>query len=321
MNQTSFLSGWRYQVLLGSVALSALGYLGVSLWGGWPAVSGAMNRVGLLGGVQIVALVLASYGLRFVRWQVYLFALGHVLPWRPNLRIYLAGFALTTTPGKAGEALRGVLLKRWGVPYANSFAALVSERLSDLLAMMLLALFGLSRYPEYLSIIVAALVLVSCCVCLVFRHSPIDAVEQRLSAGHGWMHRLLRNVVHVLHQSRRCHTPRRLLGTTLLSLLAWSLEALAFYWILNAMGVDLGLTFAMFVYAVSMLAGALSFMPGGLGSAEAVMVALLVSSDVAVADAIAATVLLRLVTLWLAVGLGAVVLISANEDMGRNQET
>jgi uncharacterized protein (TIRG00374 family) len=70
-----------------------------------------------------------------------------------------------------------------------------------------------------------------------------------------------------------------------------------------------------------MLAGALSFMPGGLGSAEAVMVALLVSSDVAVADAIAATVLLRLATLWLAVGLGAVVLISANEDMGRNQET
>lgn len=315
MSQAQFLSGWRYQALIGSVALSALGYLGVSLWCGWPGVSAAMSRVGLLGGVHIAALVLVSYGLRFVRWQVYLFALGHALPWRPNLRIYLAGFALTTTPGKAGEALRGVFLKRWGVPYANSFTALVSERLSDLLAMMLLALSGLSRYPEYLSIIVTALVLVTCGVGLVSRHTLVETIEQRISAGRGGLHRLLRNVVHVLHQSRRCHTPRRLLGTTLLSLSAWSLEALAFYWILNAMGLDLALTFAMFVYAAAMLAGALSFMPGGLGSAEAVMVALLMSSGVAAADAIAATVLLRLATLWFAVGLGAVVLVRVNEGI------
>jgi uncharacterized protein (TIRG00374 family) len=99
------------------------------------------------------------------------------------------------------------------------------------------------------------------------------------------------------------------MGATLLSLLAWGLEALAFYWILQAMGADVRLTLAIFVYAVAMLAGALSFMPGGLGSTEAVMVGLLVSSGVELPDAIAATVLLRLVTLWLAVGLGTVVLI------------
>lgn len=313
MSQAQFLSGWRYQVLIGSVAVSALGYLGISLWGGWPAVSGAMSRVGLSGWVQIAALVLIGYGLRFLRWQVYLNALGHPLRWRPSLNIYLAGFALTTTPGKAGEALRGLLLRRWGVPYANSFAALVSERLSDLLAMVLLALLGLSRYPEWLSIIVASLVLVTCAVRLVSRYGLIEAIERRIALGRGWMYRLLRHVIQVLHQTRRCHTPRRLLGTTVLSLSAWSLEALAFYWILHAMGLDVALTFAMFVYALSMLAGALSFMPGGLGSTEAVMVALLVSSDVAMADAIAATVLLRVVTLWFAVGLGTAVLVSISD--------
>jgi uncharacterized protein (TIRG00374 family) len=94
-----------------------------------------------------------------------------------------------------------------------------------------------------------------------------------------------------------------------LSLLAWGLEALAFYWILQAMGADVRLTLAIFIYAVAMLAGALSFMPGGLGSAEAVMLALLVSGGVGLADAIAATVLLRLVTLWLAVGVGMLALL------------
>lgn len=318
MNEALFLSGWRYRVLIGSVAFSALGYLGISLWGGWQAVSDAISRVGLLGGAQIGVLILIGYGLRFLRWQVYLNALRHPLPWWPSLKIYLAGFALTTTPGKAGEALRGVLLRRWNVPYANSFAALFSERLSDLLAMVLLALLGLSRYPEWLSIIVACLVLVTCGVQLISRQQLLEAIERRISQGRGWISRLLCNVVHVLHQSRHLHSPQRLVGTTVLSLSAWSLEALVFHWILNAMGVDVALTFAVFVYAVSMLAGALSFMPGGLGSAEAVMVALLVSSDVAVADAIAATVLLRLATLWFAVGVGGAMLVSIEDRMHRS---
>ncbi|VVO81660.1 lysylphosphatidylglycerol synthase transmembrane domain-containing protein [Pseudomonas fluorescens] len=315
MSQTPFLSDWRYQVLIGSVAISGLGYLGISLWGGWPSVSRAVSRVGLLGGAQIVALILISYGLRFLRWQVYLNALGHPLRWWPSLNIYLAGFALTTTPGKAGEALRGVLLKRWDVPYASSFAALVSERLSDLMAMVLLALLCLSHYPESLWMIIACLVLAACGMRLASRHAPIEAIGQRISQGRSWMYRLLRYVVRVLHQSRRCHSPRRLLGTMVLSLAAWSLEGLAFYWILTAMNIDVALTFAMFVYAVSMLAGALSFMPGGLGSAEAVMVGLLVSSDVAVADAIAATLVLRLATLWFAVGLGAMVLLRIKDSV------
>lgn len=308
VNQALMLSGWRYRVLIGSVICSAVAYLAVSLWGGWSAVSAAVSRVGGWQGGQIVGMVLLGYGLRFLRWQVYLNALRHPLPWRPSLKIYLAGFALTTTPGKAGEALRGVLLKRWDVPYAHSFAALFSERLADLLAMIGLALFGLSAHPEWLSIVVASLVLLACAGMLMFSPGLVRAIDRRIDQRHDGFSRLLRHAIEVLHQSRRCHTPRRLIGTTLLSLLAWGLEALAFYWILQAMGADVGLAFAVFIYAVAMLAGALSLMPGGLGSAEAVMVALLVSAGVGLPDAIAATVLLRLVTLWLAVLLGSVVL-------------
>jgi uncharacterized protein (TIRG00374 family) len=65
----------------------------------------------------------------------------------------------------------------------------------------------------------------------------------------------------------------------------------------------------VFVYALAMLAGAVSFMPGGLGGAEAVMVGLLVWKGMDGADAVAATVLIRLATLWFAVAIGAVMLI------------
>lgn len=308
MSQVLTLSRWRYRVLIGSVIGSALAYLAVSLWGGWSDVSQAVGRVGWWQSGQIVGVVLLGYGLRFLRWQGYLIALDHRLPWRPSLKIYLAGFALTTTPGKAGEALRGVLLKRWDVPYAHSFAALFSERLADLLAMVGLALFGLSTHPEWLSMIVASLVLLACAGSMMFSPGLVSAIDRRINQRPDGFSRLLRHAIEVLYQSRRCHTPRRLVGAMFISLLAWGLEALAYYWILQAMGADVSLTSAMFIYAVAMLAGALSFMPGGLGSAEAVMVALLVSGGVGLADAIAATVLLRLMTLWLAVAVGVLML-------------
>jgi uncharacterized protein (TIRG00374 family) len=58
-----------------------------------------------------------------------------------------------------------------------------------------------------------------------------------------------------------------------------------------------------------MLAGALSFMPGGLGGAEVVMAGLLIVAGMAESQAIAATVIIRLSTLWFAVALGAIALM------------
>jgi uncharacterized protein (TIRG00374 family) len=308
------LSGWRYRAVLLSVVGAALGYLGFSLWGGWHAVGAAVSEVGLVGIVIALFMSSVNYGLRFVRWQTYLKVLGHPMPWRPSLNIYLAGFALTTTPGKAGEALRGVLLKRWGVPYPQSFAAFFSERLSDLFAVVLLTLFGLSLYPEALPMIVVGVALVMVCLLVLSQRRLLERLTLRVPAEGGKVIGLLRHLLQVLLHAQQCHRLRLMLGLTLLSVIAWSAEALAFDWILKWMGADIPLTFAVFVYALAMLAGAVSFMPGGLGGAEAVMVGLLVWKGMNSADAVAATVLIRLATLWFAVAIGALMLFRLNGE-------
>lgn len=313
MSEALLLSGWRYRAVVLSVVGSALGYLGFSLWGGWHAVGAAVSEVGLLGIVIALFMSSVNYGLRFLRWQSYLKVLGHPMPWRPSLNIYLAGFALTTTPGKAGEALRGVLLKRWGVPYPQSFAAFFSERLSDLFAVVLLTLFGLSLYPEAMPMIVVGVALVMVGLLVLSQKRLIERLIERLTlmvpTEGGKVIGLLRHLLQVLMHAQQCHRLRLMLGLTVLSVIAWSAEALAFDWILKWMGADIPLTFAVFVYALAMLAGAVSFMPGGLGGAEAVMVGLLVWKGMNSADAVAATVLIRLATLWFAVAIGALMLM------------
>ncbi len=92
-----------------------------------------------------------------------------------------------------------------------------------------------------------------------------------------------------------------------LGLIAWGAEGVAFHIILRSLDVPISLALAVGIYAVSVLAGALSFIPGGLGSTEAVMGVLLVLVGVDTATAVAATLVWRLATLWFAVAIGLVV--------------
>lgn len=308
MSTTGFFSAWQYRALILTIVCAAAGYLGFSLWSGWHEVSQALQSVGLLGTLLVLLMSLTNYGLRFIRWQGYLQTLGYPIAWRPSLKIYLAGFALTTTPGKAGEALRGVLLKPLGVPLSHSLAAFFSERLSDLFAIVLLTLFGLTLYPEAHILIWIGIGGIALAFLVLSQQKLLALATQRLKQKHSKYAQALLQLLNVLRQAQQCHKPLQLITASVLSCIAWSAEALAFYWVLSWMGADISLPFAVFVYAIAMLAGALSFMPGGLGGAEAVMIALLIWAGMPNPDAVAATVLIRLTTLWFAVGIGAVCL-------------
>jgi uncharacterized protein (TIRG00374 family) len=95
-----------------------------------------------------------------------------------------------------------------------------------------------------------------------------------------------------------------LYGGLLVGLFSWFCEGLGFYILLQSLGISLSLPMAVGVYSTGMLAGALSFMPGGLGGAEAAMGLLLVALGVAKSTAVVSTVVCRLATLWFAVLLG-----------------
>src|SRR5678809_962969 len=94
---------------------------------------------------------------------------------------------------------------------------------------------------------------------------------------------------------------------TALAVPAWGCECVGFAAIVNAFPgahVDLGL--AIVIYASTTIAGALSFLPGGLGVTEGGMILLLVegASGLDRATALDATLLTRLATLWFAVLIG-----------------
>jgi uncharacterized protein (TIRG00374 family) len=106
--------------------------------------------------------------------------------------------------------------------------------------------------------------------------------------------------------------PGPLALATVFSTASWFLECLAFWVVVQGFpGAALGLRAATFIYAAMTVAGALSFLPGGLGVTEAGMLALLVrfGSGLVRGNAAAATFVTRACTLWFAVALGLPALV------------
>jgi uncharacterized membrane protein YbhN (UPF0104 family) len=301
---SAYVSGWRLRAVIASVVAAAGAYVLVSMLTGLRAVLAGFATAGW--GVMVLALALAllNYGLRFARWQFYLRSMQHRVPLLEHARIYLTGFALTTTPGKAGEAIRAVFLHRHGVDYGSTFAAMFSERLSDLVTLLVLCVPGLDLDPRLHLLMLVSAAGALAALGLLAWPGWLGWVAARAAPMQGRVGQLLRHTVHTLRQARRCHAPRLLILSTLLGLAAWSAEAFAFHLLCARLGMHLTLGYAMFVYAASIIVGGVSLVPGGLGGTEAAMVALLLLRGVSLPQAVAATLLIRLATLWFAVALG-----------------
>ncbi|HQS59377.1 MAG: hypothetical protein B7Y56_13395 [Gallionellales bacterium 35-53-114] len=301
------LHGWRFRAMLLIVLLSAIGYLAFSLWGGWHEVVAALVTVGITGTLIALALSLVNYLVRFVRWQKYLSILGHQVYWPESLRIYIAGFGLTILPGKAGEAIRSVFLKNHNVSYPESLAVFFSDQLSNLISIMLLVSVGLWAYPQAQPVIIVMGGIILGILLFLQQTKWLQALEaiaqRKLPAKPA---RLITSSIEIVLHSKRCFSLPMLLYGIGMGLIAWGAEGIAFYYIMHVLGSDMTLQTALFIYAFSMLVGAISFLPGGLGGTEATMVALLMLNNIDQPHAVAATVLIRLATLWFAVALGVI---------------
>ena len=114
--------------LLLVLGLVATVYAAVLLiWGDSPHAS--LARLWSWTGLQAAALCLLSYLLRGLRWRLWMAHFERHFGWLQGLRLYLAGYAFTPTPGNVGEALRGLLLAQQPLTPRQSLAIFLSERL------------------------------------------------------------------------------------------------------------------------------------------------------------------------------------------------
>ncbi len=299
------LSTKQRKTVIFSLVLAATIYLGVVIWSGYDNIWIAFQQIGSLGWALLLLCSLLNYLLRFIRWQGYIQQTGACVPAGRHFLYYLAGFALTTTPGKAGETIRSVLLRPHGVRYPASLASFFSERFLDVIVIAMLASLTVVAFEEYIVFVLIATAVILLMLPLVRSPALISILgslqngvqRQKVKATFGHLINLIRSAQLFLSW-------RGISSGLLLGFVAWSIQGLAFYFIVTTLNVEIGLLAAMGIYAVSLLAGAVSFIPGGVGSTEVVMGLLLSALGADTSIAVSAPLISRLSTLWFAVVLG-----------------
>jgi len=313
------MKGLFRRVVLGVGAGIAV-YVGFSIWANAREVGVALAHFAWSAALLGLGLAAGNYAVRWVRWEYYLRRLGIRIAARDSVLVFLAGFALTVTPGKLGEAVKALLLRQsHDIPAARTAPIVIAERITDLIALLVLALVGVFSFEVDRRFLAAAAIAVGLGLAVIGSETLA-----------GWLFGLIERIPRLARltpKMREFHNaattllkPGPLVVTTALSVGSWFLECLAFWVVVRGFpGAQLSLRAGTFIYASMTVAGALSFLPGGLGVTEAGMLALLgtFGTGIGRGTAAAATFVTRACTLWFAVaiGLAALALYARREKM------
>jgi uncharacterized protein (TIRG00374 family) len=297
-----------------ALLLLVVAYALLVAWGDAPSVAERLSKFPRLLILPILLLTVWNYALRWLKWQYYLKVLGVTGVGRlDSALVFLSGFAMGLTPGKSGELTKSYWLREIvgpeRAPFARTAPIVFAERLTDGIAMLLLAGTGLAAFQFGAPALIAVGVLAVLAVTLI-QARPLAHFALGLLARVPVVGKIAAAMEVAYESARELLTWQRLLIAVVVGVLSWGGECVALYVILLGLDVSPGLhqlNLATFTLAAGSLIGSASLAPGGLGAAEGTVALFLEKLGGLPLDiAAAATLLIRVCTLWFGVLLGAI---------------
>lgn len=275
-------------------------YFAMMVYGDHEKVLAAISAFRLEYIPMLLSLAFTNYLLRASKWHYFFKVLGLEISFKENLYIFLSGLLMAVTPGKFGEVWKSWLVRDLrGYDLHRTVPIVFMDRITDIVAMLTLASFGVLVFRASIlsfSLVVAVLLI----MLIMLRSEAIMLMIFGISVRFESARKAYLSSLNLL-------SFRVFILAVLISFVAWFMECLAFYLTFRGLSVKAGLFESTFVYAISSVAGALTMLPGGLGVTETSMAGF--SShllDIDKSVAIAATFIIRAVTLWFAVVIGAI---------------
>ena len=261
------------------------------------------------GWIAPACMALASVGFALRTWRWLLLARVARIAAAPATLagIYVGGFPMNLTPARLGELWRSWVLWRGARQgYRRTLPLLVCDRLLDLFALLLLAAFGLAPSVGLDRLALPCLLAAGALAALTLLPGwARRAIKAAWAATGRRRPRLFASLLSVCRNLALLLAPATIVRVLPLSLCAWSAEALALHLLMPAVGGELPLPAAFASLAFANLAGALSLLPGGVGSQELALTLLIAGTAGNSTDAALAMVaILRVGTLWYSAALG-----------------
>jgi len=292
-------------LMAGLFALVIVGLVTLALATGWEETVAQIERLTGWQFAVLLGLSLVNYGFRGLRWHLFARRLGLQTGLIQNMRHFLGGFAMSVTPGRVGELVRMRWIRReTGWSFEKTAPLVLVDRASDLVAMaLILALavaFASTGFSGAIPVTIAALI----AAYVATRPQLLGGIALWAYKLVGLWPRLFARIRTASKSLARFSNPAVMVSASGLGLIGWLAEGYAFYLLLQWMGANIGFWTAIGIFIFATLAGGLTGAPGGIGGAEAAMIGLLMLEHVPLEVSVPATLIIRVTTLWFAIGIG-----------------
>ena len=295
-------------IIAGLVALFVAGLIGLAAATGWQETRAQIARLTLWQGAVLLALSLVNYVFRGLRWHLFTRRLGLPTTLGQDMRHFLGGFAMVVTPGRVGELVRMRWLRReTGWAFERTAPLALVDRASDLAAMALILGLSVSLAATGVTGAVPVTILALMAAYVVTRPRLLAGCVTLAHRLIGRLPRLFGRIRSAARSLDRFSGMGAMAPALGLGITGWLAEGYAFHLLLGWMGAEIGLMKAIAIFVFATLAGGLTGAPGGVGGAEAAMIALLALDGVPMEVSVPATAIIRVTTLWFALAVGMAV--------------
>jgi hypothetical protein len=264
---------------------------------------------------------------RTERWRFLMRKAGIVVPFRQAAKIYIASLFLSNvTPGKSGDPIRSVLLKKTcGDRVSSSLPSVIVERALDVASMILIGALGLAFVATtavssvifwFVGAIVVYIVLFTAVVFTLssegrakWMASKLSGIVSKLPKIKNYTGRMEGFLINMQKSLSYYGQKKVLLTAFLYSLIIWILEGAIVYIAFLSLSFQIPFWTVVTALSVTTLIAVLTFLPGGIGSSEIIIVAFFTSiTALTMADITAVAILARVLSYWVYVVLGALFL-------------
>lgn len=200
------------------------------------------------------------------RWQTILETMGYNFRYKECFNLIMAAFPLTSiTPSKSGDIIKAYYLKD-KIPASKTAGSVITERLFDVLTLVLFSLIGMIFCKKYELAGVAFTILV--CIIAIFL-LMCAGFDFRLPIKSSWNEKI-QNLI--ISTKLLIKDKRAFLDVMLYSFFVWSLGVVQTLMFFYALGINVPLLFTIANIPIAIFIGLVPVTLGGMGTRDAAII-------------------------------------------------
>ncbi len=296
--------------VIAGLIVSALVFVAIAFAGGFSNVVSVILSSNLYIYAVAIMAVFTGYMLRYVKWAYYIKRLGlKVSSWK-NLAVYLSLYSMDITPGKFGRVLAAYTLNRiTNIKFMNIVPIVTMDIFSDFIGTGLVALGASLYFHEYVIYVVAIDIVLLLPFAFILNKWLFNKFKKLLGK-YNFIEKFTIYGEEYYASQSVLNSPKVYGVSILVTVPAAMLNAIALYFTIMALGFHISASASLLTFSSTQIFGMVSAVPGNIGVTDGALTAILSSSlKLPAAISSAATIMVRLATLWFGVAMGSAFLL------------